>query len=43
MDIGSIKVRMKDGVVKTLSNVYHISELKKNLVLMSALDARAFI
>jgi len=29
---GSIKIRMHDGIVRTLSNVRHVPDLKKNLI-----------
>ena len=30
--MGSIQIRMHDGVVRKLIEVYHIPELKKNLI-----------
>ena len=30
--VGTIRMRMYDGVIHTLSNVNHVSELKKNLI-----------
>ena len=34
--IGFVQIRMHDGVVKTLIEVCHIPELKKNLVSVGA-------
>ena len=30
--IGTIKIRMHDGVVRILTNVWHVPELKENLI-----------
>ncbi|KAG8499392.1 hypothetical protein CXB51_005981 [Gossypium anomalum] len=40
--IGTIKVKMFDGVVKTLSDVRHVPELKRNLILLSTLDSKGY-
>ena len=40
--MGSIQIRMHDGVVRKLIEVYHIPELKKNLVSMGAMDSKDF-
>ena len=40
--IGSIQIRMHDGVVRTLTKVRHIPELKKNLVFVGAMDLKSF-
>ena len=37
--IGAIKIRMHDGIVRTLSDVRHIPELKKNLISLGMLDS----
>jgi len=37
--IGNICMRMFDGQVRTLANVRHISDLKKNLLSFGALEA----
>ena len=37
--IGSIRIKMYDGIVRTLSDVRHIPELKKNLVSLGMLDS----
>lgn len=37
--IGNIKVKMFDGKVRTLTNVRHVPDLKKNLVSLGALTA----
>jgi hypothetical protein len=36
--IGTIKVKMYDGIVRTLTEVRHVPELKKNLISTGALD-----
>ena len=36
--IGSIQIKMDDGVVRTLTDARHISTLKRNLLSLSALD-----
>ncbi|KAG8501080.1 hypothetical protein CXB51_003194 [Gossypium anomalum] len=40
--VGTIKVKMFDGVVKTLSDVRHVSELKRNLISLSTLDSKGY-
>ncbi|XXG58369.1 hypothetical protein AAC387_Pa04g0693 [Persea americana] len=37
--IGAIKIKMHDGIVRTLSDVRHIPELKKNLISLGTLDS----
>ena len=36
--IGNVKIRMQDGIERTLTNVRHIPELKKNLISLGTLD-----
>jgi hypothetical protein len=36
--IGSIRIRMHDGIVRILTNVRHIPDLKKNLISLGTLD-----
>jgi len=43
VSIGSIQIRMHDGVVRTLTKVRHILELKKNLVFVGAMDSKFFL
>ena len=40
--IRSIKIRTHDGIVRTLNNVHHIPELKKNLISLGTLDSNGF-
>ncbi|KAG8479428.1 hypothetical protein CXB51_029898 [Gossypium anomalum] len=40
--VGTIKVKMFDGVVRTLSNVRHVPELKRNLISLSTLDSKGY-
>ncbi|XXG43978.1 hypothetical protein AAC387_Pa01g3888 [Persea americana] len=37
--IGAIKIKMHDSIVRTLSNVRHTPELKKNLISLGTLDS----
>ncbi|KAG8496528.1 hypothetical protein CXB51_007650 [Gossypium anomalum] len=40
--VGTIKVKMFDGVVRTLNDVRHIPELKRNLISLSTLDSKGY-
>ncbi|KAG8488765.1 hypothetical protein CXB51_016773 [Gossypium anomalum] len=40
--VGIIKVKMFDGVVRTLSDVRHVPELKRNLISLSTLDLKGY-
>ncbi|KAG8503402.1 hypothetical protein CXB51_001378 [Gossypium anomalum] len=40
--VGIIKVKMFDGVVRTLSDVRHVPELKRNLISLSTLDSKGY-
>jgi len=40
--IRSIKIRMHDGIVRTLSNVRHVPDLKKNLISLGILDSNGY-
>jgi len=40
--IGSIKIKMYDGIVKTSTDVCHVLKLKKNLVIVGAMDSKVF-
>ena len=37
--IGAIKIKMFDGIVRTLLDVKHVPELKKNLISLGTLDS----
>ncbi|KAK3018680.1 hypothetical protein RJ639_003111 [Escallonia herrerae] len=37
--IGSIQIRMHDGIVRTLTDVRHVPELRKNLISLGTLDS----
>jgi hypothetical protein len=39
VDIGTIIIRMHDGIVRTLTNVQHIPDLTKNLISLGTLDS----
>ena len=36
--IGTVKIKMFDGVVRVLSNVRHVPDLRKNLISLGVLD-----
>ncbi|KAG8480131.1 hypothetical protein CXB51_025349 [Gossypium anomalum] len=40
--VGTIKVKMFDGVVRTLSDVRCVPELKRNLISLSTLDSKGY-
>ena len=40
--IGNICIRMFDGQVRTITNVRHVPNLKKNFLLLGALEARGY-
>ncbi|KAK5795348.1 hypothetical protein PVK06_036610 [Gossypium arboreum] len=40
--VGTIKIKMFHGVVRTLSDVRHIPELKRNLISLSTLDSKGY-
>jgi hypothetical protein len=40
--IGSIKIKMFDGVVRTLCDVRHVPEIEKNLISLGTLDSNGF-
>jgi len=37
--IGTIRIKMHDGIVRTLTNVRHVLDLKKNLISLGILEA----
>ena len=38
--IGTIKIKTHDGVVRTLSNVRHVLDLKSNLISLDTLESK---
>jgi hypothetical protein len=40
--IGTIGIRMHHGIVRTLTNVRHIPNLKKNLISLDTLDSLGY-
>ncbi|XP_040372400.1 uncharacterized protein LOC112194950 [Rosa chinensis] len=42
LGIGSVKIRMHDGVVRTLENVRYIPKLRKNLISLGTLDKAGY-
>lgn len=39
---GAVRIKMHDGVIRTLSDVRHVPDLKKNLISMGTLDALGY-
>ena len=39
--IGSVRIKMFDGIVRTLTDVRHIPEMKKNLISLGTLDKKS--
>ena len=37
-----MKIKMYDGVVRTLTKVRHVLDLKKNLISLSTLDVKGY-
>jgi hypothetical protein len=40
--IGTIKVRIFDGIVRTLTNARYVLDLKKNLISFGTLDSLSY-
>ena len=40
--IRTIKIKMYDGVIKTLGDVRHVPDLKRNLISLSTLDSKGY-
>ena len=40
--IGTVRIRIFDGVVRTLGDVRHVPDLKRNLKSLSPLDAKGY-
>jgi 5'-3' exoribonuclease 2 len=40
--IGSVQIKMHDGIIKTLTDVRHIPDISKNLISLSTLDGRGY-
>lgn len=40
--IGTIKIKMFDGVVRALCDVWHVPKLKKNLIFLGTLESDGF-
>lgn len=40
--VGTVRIRMLDGIVRTLTDVKHIPELKRNLISLSAVDSKGY-
>ena len=42
LGIGTIKIKIFDGMVRTLCDVRHVSEMKKNLISLGTLESNGF-
>nr|KYP59893.1 Retrovirus-related Pol polyprotein from transposon TNT 1-94 [Cajanus cajan] len=42
ISIGTIQIKMHDGVIRTLTEVRHVPDLKKNLISVGVLDTKGF-
>ena len=40
--IGSIRIKIFDGIIRTLTDVRYIPKMKRNLISVSALDAKGY-
>ncbi|KAL5788702.1 hypothetical protein ACOSP7_005651 [Xanthoceras sorbifolium] len=40
--MGTVKIKMHDGVIRTLTDVRHIPDLKRNLISLSTLDSNGY-
>ena len=40
--IGSIQIEMHDGIIRTLTDVRHIPDMRKNLISLSILDGKGY-
>jgi hypothetical protein len=40
--MGTIKIKISDGVVRTLEEVRHISDMRKNLISLGTLDSKGY-
>ena len=40
--IGTVKIKMFDGIVTTLNDVRHVLNLKRNLISLSTLDSKGY-
>ena len=41
-DIGTVKIKMFDEVIRTLGDVRHVPNLKKSLISLSTLDSKRY-
>ena len=41
-DIGTVRIKMFDGVVRTLGDVKHVLDLKRNLISLNTFDAKGY-
>ena len=41
-DIGSIKIKMFDGTIRTIGEVRHVNDLKKNLLSLRQMDSHGY-
>ena len=43
ISIGTVKIKMHDGTIRTLSDVRYVPDLRKNLISLSSLDFKGCI
>jgi 5'-3' exoribonuclease 2 len=42
ISIGSVQIKMHDGIIRTLTDVRHIPDMSKNLISLSTLDGKGY-
>jgi len=40
--VGTVRIKTHDGVVRTLSNVRHIPDLKRNIISLGTLESKGY-
>jgi hypothetical protein len=40
--IGSVQIKMHDGIIRTLTDVRHIPDIRKNLISKSSIDGKGY-
>ena len=42
VSVGTFRIKMFDGIVRTLEDVKHVLDLKRNLISLSTLDSKGY-
>jgi len=42
VNIGTVRIKMFDRIMRTLTNVKHVPELKKNMISLGTLDSKSY-